>query len=154
MPYALSRSMIEPLHDVVYLRLEDSVSKAVPLGTYWRISPLVFSLSPRSQAWSGMGKIHSRVQRLLIVAWWANSLPLLGRNRLEICPLWAASNAMVADIYYARPVWRGLCPATGIARAPFDHRLLSAPVRGRPITKSTTFRGIIDPRGEFLLLCF
>ena len=28
----------------------DSVSKAVPLGTYWRISPLVFSLSPRSQA--------------------------------------------------------------------------------------------------------
>ena len=47
---ALSRPMIEPIHDVVY-RASDSVSKAVPLGTYWRISPLVFSLSPRSQAW-------------------------------------------------------------------------------------------------------
>ena len=48
---ALSRSMIEPVHTVVYLCVRQRIqSRAMPLGTYWRLSPLVFSLSPRSQA--------------------------------------------------------------------------------------------------------
>ena len=64
--------------------------RSVPLGKYWRRSPLVFSFMPRCQGLWGSAKNTSRPVSIFSWACWASSLP---RSQVSDRRSWSGSSA-------------------------------------------------------------
>ena len=83
--------MIEPLHDVVYLCLRQRI-QGRSFGHILANQPIGVLVESPLPSMIGRGKIHSRVQRLADGGMVGKLLAVI----VWVCPLWGASNAMVA----------------------------------------------------------
>ena len=90
---ALSRSVIEPIHDVVYLCLGQRIQSRA-FGHILANQPVGVLVESPFPSMIGMGKIYSRVQRLADRGMVGKLLAVIGCNRLGMA-LMGASNAMV-----------------------------------------------------------
>ena len=78
---ALSRPMIEPIHDVVYLCLRQRIQGRA-FGHILANQPIGVLVESPLPGMIGMGKIYSRVQRLADGGMVSKLLAVIGRNRL------------------------------------------------------------------------
>ena len=116
---ALSRPMIEPIHDVVYLCLRQRI-EGRPFGHILANQPVGVLVESPLPGMIGMGKIDGRVQRLADRGMVSKLLAVIGRNRLGM-PLMGREQGNRGRRHLLG-LLGGDFAQHGIARAPFDHR--------------------------------
>ena len=116
---ALSRPMIEPIHDVVYLRLRQRIEGRA-FGHILANQPIGVLVESALPSLVGMGKIDGRVQRLADGGMVGKLLAVIGGNRLGM--LLMSREQRNGDRHHLLGLFGGDFAQHGIARAPFDQR--------------------------------
>ena len=92
---ALARSMIEPIHDVVYLCLGQRIH-ALAFGHILANQPIGVLVESALPSMVGMGEIDGRVQRLADRCMVGKLLTVIGGDRLGILLMRGSKSTVVA----------------------------------------------------------
>ena len=111
--------MVEPIPDVVYLRLRQRIHGR-PFGHIRANQPIGVLVESALPSMVGMGKIDRRVQRLADRGRVGKRLAIIGGNRLGM--LFMGREQCNGRRGYMLGLFGGDFAQHGIARAPFDHR--------------------------------
>ena len=111
--------MIEPIPDVVYLRLRQRIQRRA-FGHILANQPVGVLVESALPSLVGMGKIDRRVQHLADRGMVGKLLAIIGGNRLGM--LLMGREQRNGRRRYVLGLFGGDFAQHGIARAPFDHR--------------------------------